>query len=206
MGLFRKRDPERRSRMKPFDRKALSTPEPILESDAIEEGILMAEYSARMALKNRILVAVLGEGDDFEEVDFVDDARDVLTTIAEQMTAGADLAVDERREAAEKAGRGDSMHDYHEADVENLELREATSRAVAAELVRRSRDAETLPAFISQAREDAWHDVAAEISAKLDLQRPASALDSRYRRTREQRMRMVKNVDLSRLEQERLNY
>ncbi|MEJ3406132.1 hypothetical protein WDJ51_15460 [Rathayibacter sp. YIM 133350] len=201
-----KRFGRRRRKMQRFDASALPEPEPLSIKDTSEEGILVAEYAARMQLKNRVIVAALTSDHVFADEHFVDDATDVLTRLIDEMVDAAAQVAQERADAAEKPGRGVDMHDYHRADLENLHLRERTYRAVADGLRSRRDDPAQVAAFIRSAREDAWSDIAGEIGARLDLQRPPSALDARYQRTREQRMRLVKNVDLARLALEHLEY
>ncbi|KQX08259.1 MULTISPECIES: hypothetical protein [unclassified Leifsonia] len=197
---WRKRKPP------PFDFSTLPWAEPPEEADAREEGVMLAEYSSRMVLKNRILVSVLGEGVDFDVDSFLPDARDALAALAAEMRGAAERVAQESAAAASLHGNPQDMHDYRSKDLVNLGLRERVNLAVATELEQRAADDEYLRTFITAARDDAWDDVAGAIGVRLDLERPQSAVDSNYLRTRAERMRMVRNVDLARLEIEKLDY
>lgn len=196
----------RRKKPPPFDYSTLPWAEPPEEADAREEGVMLAEYSSRMVLKNRILVSILGDDVDFDVERFLPDARDALVRLADEMRAAADRVAQESASAATLHGRPQDMHDYRSKDLGNLELRERVNRAVARDLEQRAADDEYLRAFILAARDDAWDDVAGAIGMRLDLERPQSAVDANYRRTRKERMRLVRNVDLARLEIEKLDY
>ncbi|KQO97726.1 hypothetical protein [Leifsonia sp. Leaf264] len=196
----------RRRKPPPFDYSTLPWAEPPEEADAREEGVMLAEYSSRMVLKNRILVSILGDDVDFDVERFLPDARDALVRLADEMRAAADRVAQESAAAATLHGRPQDMHDYRSKDLGNLELRERVNRAVARDLEQRAGDDEYLRTFILAARDDAWDDVAGAIGTRLDLERPQSAVDANYRRTRKERMRLVRNVDLARLEIEKLDY
>ena len=79
----------RRRKPPPFDFSTLPWAEPPEEADAREEGVMLAEYSSRMVLKNRILVSVLGESIDFDIDSFLPDARDALAGLAAEMRGAA---------------------------------------------------------------------------------------------------------------------
>ena len=49
----------RRVPMRPFDESELPPVAPPSRDDAVSEGLMLAEYSCRMRLKNRIIVGVL---------------------------------------------------------------------------------------------------------------------------------------------------
>ncbi|MGO7983408.1 hypothetical protein ACC691_36775, partial [Rhizobium johnstonii] len=107
--------------LKKFDPAQLPASTPPTVSEATEEGILLAEFSARMRLKNRLIVRILGEGRDFDEELFRADAREVLDGVRSEMTDAAERVADEAEAAATRSGRGSDMHDYHRGDVANLE-------------------------------------------------------------------------------------
>lgn len=190
----------------PFDYSTLPWAEPPEEEDAREEGVMLAEYSSRMKVKNRILVSVLGDSGAFDTDAFLPDARDALRSLASEMRVAAGRVAEESAAAAQLHGHPQDMHDYRSGDLVNLGLRERVNLSVAAELDRRADDDEYLRGFILAARDDAWDDVAGAIGSRLDLERPQSALGSNYKRTRKERMRMVRNIDLARLAIDRLDY
>ncbi|MET0725551.1 MAG: asparagine synthase [Leifsonia sp.] len=196
----------RRRKAPPFDYSTLPWAEPPEEEDAREEGVMLAEYSSRMTLKNRILVSVLGEDVDFDVDSFLPDARQAMRSLASEMRIAAGRVAEESAAAARLYGHPQDMHDYRSGDLVNLGLRERVNLAVAAELERRAGDDDYLRAFILAARDDAWDDVAGAIGVRLDLERPQSAVDANYKRTRKERMRMVRNIDLARLAIDRLDY
>lgn len=197
---------KRREKRQPIDYSALSYPPTATGDDARDEGVLLAEYSARMRVKNSILVEVLAGRGWYDEKAFAAETADALRALATEMDTAAERMTEEVADAAASGGRAIDMHDYRNADVPNLELRAETYIAVAEELRRRADDDEYVAELLRTARDDAWHEVSYVIGERLDTQRIPSAVDDEYKRGRENRLRLLKNVDLARLQLDKIDY
>lgn len=135
--------------------------------EAVDEGRLLAEYAARLAVKNRIEVATIGEGAVFEAEAFAAGAAEELLRLAEEQDA-----IGERLEAEAEVLRAHNrprhVHDYHAGDRRNLRHRARVARALAAALRARSEDPADLLELVENARADAWRDVAGMLEAIID--------------------------------------
>lgn len=163
------------------------------------EGIHIAEAALRMALKNRILVESIGEGNDFDPSAFIDEAREIMHSLAQEANDSAARVADQRKSAWGLHTKSRGTHDYRDRDTGNLRRRGREYKRVATELERRAGDEAELLRIIEQAREAAWEDVAANIAStlKLVVQRPD--LDVDYAQMREARMEALKSFDLTEL-------
>jgi len=136
-------------------------------SDPIEEGRLLADHAAVLQIRNRIEVATIGEGRDYDPEEFRADARTAVEALATEQEAVADRLDEERRNVRWRLGPADSQHDYRRGDRRNLRRRAATARALAAELRAHAADPAYIDGLIERARGDAWRDVAGEIRRQL---------------------------------------
>jgi hypothetical protein len=174
----------------------------------ISEGVLLAEYAGRMALKNHIVVGVLTGSEPYDPGRYCDPARAVLSDLVGMANASASLAVDQREAAETRKGASQHEHDYRSRDAENLRRREAVHTAVAAQLRQVRDDPDYLDAFIERARQDAWSDIGAAIKARLDQYWPSlethgdpyEARDAE--RSKQKRLRILRR-DLAAMARER---
>lgn len=196
MAWFRRRS---KFKLEPFDFSELPVPDPITVDEALEEGLMLAEYASRMRVKNKILVEVLRKGAPYDPERFQKLAISSLGRLADESQAAGERIAKERRASSDAYGRSGHVHDYRAADGENLEHREKLSLAVATELRRRAADPEYLATHIERAREDAWRDVGGNIEFVLDRQHVPSAIDPDYERTKAERMRSLIVDDLAAL-------
>ncbi len=167
MPFFRRRT--RRVPMRPFDEAGLDAVQPATLERALEEGMLLAEFSVRMTVRNAIITEMLTTQDAvFAPAPFVEVARRALLALADEADATEARIATEHRFAAVLEGEPEHSHDYRPADAINLRRREALSRATADELRRRSRDDEYLAHVVELAHAEAWGEISREIELRID--------------------------------------
>lgn len=183
--------------MRPFDESELPPLEPLSLEDAVAEGLMLAEYSSRMRLKNRIIIGVLTRPDRYEAEQYLEEATAALDVLVDEFELDVDRIAQRLRSVASKPGRAAHAHDYRYADTENLTLREAVSSALATALREHSEDREYLLGLIESARQDAWADISRAVEESLD--RSTIVVDAAYERERKRRMRLLVSEDLAKL-------
>jgi hypothetical protein len=174
-------------------------------SEIVAEGLYIASAATRLALKNAILVDILADGRDFEPDRFLDDARDALTSLAEEAEADAERTHRERKAASGRYSDSSGTHDYRSRDVSNLRRRRKQSLRIAKELRERAADEGELRKLIADAREAAWSEVAGNIDRTLRIEAARPDLEPDYERMRTARMQALRMVDLPRLRSQRRN-
>ena len=175
-------------------------PEPLPEAsiaDLVEEGELIASSSVRLAVKNLIIMGSLSEGLDYDEQRYTQAARDELLELAREKDDDADRVAQDAAQASERAGRGQSFHDYREVDGAILERRELYARQLASHLRTLADDEGYARGLAMRARESAWDEIATSVKAKLA--RANAPLDEGYAEHRDERLRLVLG-DLRKLE------
>lgn len=163
------------------------------------EGIHIAEAACRMALKNRIVIDILGEGHDFVASTFVDEAREIMLSLAQEARDAAERVAAQRKRAWGQHSSPHGTHDYRDRDTRNLRRRGREYKKVAKELERRAADDAELLRIIEQARVAAWDDVAANIDSTLKVVGERPDLDPNYTKMRDARMQSVMMIDLTNL-------
>lgn len=158
----------RRSATVPYDRSMVPDVEPATVQEMVSEGEMLAEYAARMALKNRIIITVLTEGGPYTAKRFIEPAKEVLAELGEASRESARLAEEALESAVGRRGVGEHQHDYRSADTANLRRRAKVNVSVADRIWAMRDDPDYLEAFIDRARDDAWTDIARAITASLD--------------------------------------
>lgn len=161
-----------------FDYTLLPDPEPAALEDQVSEGMMLAQFAGRMALKNQIVIGTLTDPAPYDPARYTDAARAVLEDQAQEADESARLAEEERRTATGRRGVGQHQHDYRQSDTANLLRRHRLHTTVAERLRMMEDDPEYLAGFIERARDDAWSDIAGAITARLDREWPAFASDS----------------------------
>ena len=167
--------------------------------DIVAEGVYIAAAATRLALKNRILVHILAEDEDFDAANFVPDAKETLLALAAEADEDAARAERERKLARRRHSDSDGTHDYRSRDVRNLRRRRKQAERTAAELRRRADDPEELRALVEAAREAAWAEVARNIDSTLRIEAARPDLEPDYDRMRGARIQSLVLVDLPRL-------
>jgi hypothetical protein len=158
----------------------------------------------RLAVKNQILVDVLGRGSDFDRLRAAEQVRAELDTLAGEHEQAVSRMRRDARLAALRLGRGRHQHDYRSVDRRNLRRR----ARVAAEVARRLRAAraseDAVVALVDAARAAAWEDLAGDVHGALGRVEPPPPpppdLDPEERALRQQ---MVVALDLTALAEER---
>lgn len=202
---FRRRV-EKTTRTRPFDEHALpEPPAPSLEQ-SVEEGMLLAEYATRMAVKNHIVVDTIQYGNSYDPAMHAMEAAAMLRELASEQGVAAGR-IEEELEAAEKLG-GDAEHphDYRRVDADNLRLRRDAAIQLAAALRAKADSEEELLALVERGRQDAWDEVGRAIEAGLDAFSGAEALKADYEREKPARLKLLIWRDLAKLEEERTGY
>jgi hypothetical protein len=180
---------------KPFDFSSLPIPEPAALEDMVSEGVMLAEFAARMALKNQIVIGALAESVPYHPDYYAESARAVLNEVIHESQGSAQLAERKREVAAGRGGVGEHQHDYRSSDTENLRRREDVNLAVADRLAALRDDDDYVARLVERARDDAWADIGQAITARLDRDWPAftvSDTEADYGLRRDKRMRQLR--------------
>lgn len=203
-GWFRPRAERRLTR--PFDEAALpDAPAPTL-ANAVDEGMLLADYATRMAVKNHIVVDTIQQGHPFEPRRQTAQAAELLRELAAEQDAVAARSSEARVAVEGLGGDATHPHDYRDVDVENLSLRESAAKRLAAALRAKADSEEELLAIVERSRRDAWDEVADAILAGLDAFAGTEALKADYEAEREARLNLFIRRDLERLAEQRGGY
>ena len=165
----------------------------------------MADYTARMTLKNAIIVEAL-QGGGYDEDRFVEEARELFRELADESERAADEIAATQKRAAKRTGIARHPHDYRPADRRNLRLREDVSRELAVRLDARADDTDGLRPLVERAREDAWRDLSRALDDSLDAYAGVEAWRDDYERERPARLQEFLSHDLARLMEERGGY
>ena len=174
MVRFRKR---RKPEFRRFDASSLESPNPTSLEHALDEGLMIAAYATRLALKNSITISVLRDGEPFQTQRFLSEARSVVRGLAEESSNAAARIASDREWASHLDGPSEHVHDYRPVDDLNLRRREALSHALADALVDRANDESFLLELIEHARDDAWFDIARSIEERLVARQAATQVD-----------------------------
>jgi hypothetical protein len=183
---FRRR---RRRWSRPFDESALPPPPPFLLDDSVSEGLMLAEYSSRLRLKNRVIVGVLTGDRAFDPAQYLDEAREAIDVLIDEFDLEGTRIARQLRVARSIPGKASHAHDYRSGDAHNLELREEVLAVVTETLRERRADGEYLLELVESARQDAWLDIARAVEDWLD--RSSIVTDADYERHKGARMRLV---------------
>jgi hypothetical protein len=157
----------------------------------IEEGVLIAESSVRLMLRNRIVVGALRDRVDLDRDDLARAAAAALLEVADQ-----------EWESAQRLGFHpiDPFEDpeYSAERARRERLRRALSDALAA----RAEDADALAALVERARVEAWDEIGPYLETHLG--EPVMRLDdAHYARDRADRLATFIALDLTELAVER---
>lgn len=193
-------------RVRPFDEDALTETAPPTLEQSVEEGMLLADYATRMAVKNHIVVDTIQQGNPFEPSRHTKQAAEMLEELADEQDQAAERAAEARRAVTGLLGDAMHPHDYRDVDVANLRLREEAARALADALRARASSESELLSIVERARADAWHEVGQAIEASLDAFSGAEALKANYEEERPGRLRLLIARDLAKLEEQRGGY
>ncbi|MFF1571940.1 hypothetical protein ACFVWR_04275 [Leifsonia sp. NPDC058292] len=192
--------------MRPFDEKALIEIEPASLDQSVEEGMLLADYATRMAVKNHIVVDTIQLGNAFDPARHTEQAAEMLRELADEQEQASARAAEAWLAVAGRGGDAEHPHDYRDVDGANLLRREAAATALADALRTRADSDEELLAIVERSRKDAWDEVGDAIGASLDAFSGVEALKAGYEEERPGRLRLLIQRDLARLQEERGGY
>ncbi len=150
---------------------------------------MLAEYSSRLRLKNRVIVGVLTADRAFDPAQYLDEAREAIDVLIDEFDLEGIRIAKQVRVARSIPGKASHAHDYRSGDAHNLELREEVLAVVTETLRERRANGDYLLELIESARQDAWLDIARAVEDWLD--RSNIATDADYERHRSKRMRLV---------------
>jgi hypothetical protein len=201
---FRKRAEE--PSMRPFDENALVEIAPPSLDHSVDEGLMLADYATRMAVKNHIVVDTIQQGNAFDPIRHTGQAARMLQELADEQDEAAARVAEAREYVDGRDGDATHPHDYRVVDAGNLRRRERAATALAAALRDRAASEPELLAIVERARVDAWDEVGQAIEASLDAFSGAEALKADYEAERPARLRLLIRRDLAKLEQQRGGY
>jgi hypothetical protein len=165
---------------------------------ATADGVLIARFSAVMALKNRLIVSALRDDERFDRERAAALVRDVVDAVVAEQAENEAHAEDVIENAEGARGAARHEHDYKSRDVDLLDARRQIYHDVARDIREASDDPQWVDALVEDARQRAWDEISRELSNRLDdVQRVATVVvDDDYNRHRDERMRRLREFDL----------
>jgi hypothetical protein len=190
-------------------------PAPIAPVESVvHDGVLISLWSVRMAIKNRLIVAALRDGEPFDQDALAAAAREEIIAVAEENEDSAQR-LEDRREELDSLEDGLDLSQISGSGVtarrpvaENEEHRRRphVHRLLAAALRSTADDEEAVANLVAGASQDAMEEVGREIlkkaAARAELPEFVPEDDEEYAEQRPIRMRMLLDFDLAELEHE----
>ncbi|TFD55160.1 hypothetical protein E3T55_01690 [Cryobacterium frigoriphilum] len=167
------------------------------EDRIVDEGLLISLSAVRMAVKNHILVGALREHLDFEGADYSATARHELDVLARQNEEYG-VRVTEMRDELVKARWKLELTRDQRADVKQFALRRRVHDRLTAELDAVSQDDAQVSTIVEKAREDASHEFAQALAAKL-IRQNVDGTEPDYERKLAERRSAFVRIDLAKL-------
>jgi|GEM_PF-2188562 len=125
----------------------------------VEEGLLVAQSALRLAVKNRVILATMRDGGEWNDAAMADVVRGEIDELLIELDADADRLHAASAAIAKRARRGFRLTPRQKKESERLATRARISRRVA-ERLRESRDDEAFVAsVINLAREDSLREL-----------------------------------------------
>jgi len=161
----------------------------------VDEGLLIALSSVRMAVKNDIIVAGLAEHADYDLGRFADTARRELHALsAENLESGKRVRA-QRTALTSSAWRHDLSQDQL-MDIRQLKLRRRVHKRLAAALLEAADDDERVAVLVSEAQRAASDEIRDAMHTRL-LRLSIDPADPEYQSHRAERTEMFVLVDLA---------
>ena len=177
------------------------SPQPLAPFEqALDEGLLIAKHGLTLAIKNRLIVRALREHAPFDDEALSRIVDEELQLAAEEQREYAHMMGRARATADLSGGYADHAHDYHLIDAGTLRRRERLYLALAQTLEGYRTDPDAVAALGNRARTAAWEDIGENVMATLDERMPNFADDPDYILDRQDRLRLLLEVDLPSLE------
>ena len=168
-------------------------PAPI--SRIVDEGVLIALSSVRMAVKNDIIVAGLGEHADYDLVRFAATARRELLGLAQENEESAERVRAQRKDLTSATWRYDLSQDQL-MDIRQLKLRKRVHRRLAKALTVVADDEEHVARLVRDSQNAASDEIQDAVHTRL-MRLSIDPLDPEYLRHRAERTEMLLLVDLA---------
>ena len=164
-------------------------------SRIVDEGLLIALSSVRMAVKNDIIVAGLAEHADYDLARFADSARREMLALARENQESGERVRAERKELTSSTWRYDLTQDQL-MDLRKLKLRRRVHKLLAAALVAVADDGEQLARLVRDAQKAASDELQDAMHTRL-MRLSIDPRDPEYQRRRAERTEMFLLVDLA---------
>lgn len=164
-------------------------------SRIVDEGLLIALSSVRMAVKNDIIVAGLAEHADFDLVRFAETTRRELLALAHENRESAVRVAEQRKELTSSTWRLDLSQDQL-MDIRQLKLRKRVHKRLAAALVAVAEDEDHVGRLVRDSQNAASDEIQDAMHARL-MRLSIDPLDPEYQRHRAERTEMFLLVDLA---------
>jgi hypothetical protein len=171
----------------------------------VDEGVQLTMWSVRMAIKNRLIVAALRDGEDFNMAALMTAARAEMSARALENDETADrLRVQEGIPAGAAAPGSvriaqDRPLTIGQVEAEEHRRRPLVHRMLADALREKIDDDAFVAETVDRARRDAWQEVGRELTKRL---KPPGFVPDRpadYERMRAGRVKRLIDVDLAKL-------
>ena len=167
-------------------------------SRIVDEGVLIALSSVRMAVKNDIIVAGLGEHADYDLARFADSARREMLALARENQESGERVRAERKELTSSTWRYDLTQDQL-MDLRQLKLRRRVHKRLALALRNLADDEEQVGRLVADAQHAASEEVQDAMHTRL-MRLSIDPLDPDYQLHRAERTEMFLLVDLALLQ------
>ncbi len=167
---------------------------------AVEEGLMIAKTALAMELKNHIIVGAIRYDNNFVESELRDFLTAEIEKLALEQTGYAERTESWAAASTSAQGPQADVHDYRSGDYGSLTKRGETYAAMASALTGLSHDTEFLDSVLSSAQSQAWSEIERAIITKLERE-VRSSTEKGYTRTRKERMRQVREIDLVALDE-----
>ncbi|MBO1900858.1 asparagine synthase [Leucobacter weissii] len=171
--------------------------------EIVEQGLLVADVAARMAVKNDIIMNALKRKVDYDEQQIVEMVRSAITELAEERERDA-KHIDRMRGEIRSTGRSAwTESEYGNDDNRTLRHRQEVYEGVAAELRLRADDPDYLTRTAERARAAAWGEIGDSLKERASHPYYAGGHSAEYRRARDSRIQLLIERDLTELMRER---
>jgi hypothetical protein len=164
-------------------------------SRIVDEGLLIALSSVRMAVKNDIIVSGLAEHADFDTTRFAETARRELLALAEENRESALRVARQRKELGSSTWRLDLSEDQL-MDLRKFKLRKRVHRRLAAALSDVAEDEEHVARLVQDSQNAASDEIQDAMHIRL-MRLSIDPKDPEYQRHRAERTEMFLAVDLA---------
>ena len=164
-------------------------------SRIVDEGVLIALSSVRMAVKNDIIVAGLAEHADYDTARFADTTRRELLGLADENRESAIRVGLTRKALTSGTWRLDLSHDQL-MDIRQLKLRKRVHKRLAAALDAVAEDEDHVARLVRDSQHAASDEIQDAMHTRL-MRLSIDPLDPDYQSHRAERTEMFLLVDLA---------